>query len=163
VPFEAVAAMTRAAFVDHFGTVFEDAPWVAHETWAGGPFADVEALHAAMVSVMLRAGRERRLDLVRAHPDLATGRAVSAVSAREQQAAGIGALSREQRVELLALNDAYRKRFGFPFVICAREQTAETILAAARGRVGADRATEELTALAEISKIARLRLAELVA
>jgi OHCU decarboxylase len=163
MPIAAVADLDRAAFVNRFGAVYEEAPWVAHEAWTAGPFASVEALHAAMVAVVLRAGRERRIDLISAHPDLAGSGALSAASSREQQAAGIGTLSAAGRAELLELNAAYRARFGYPFVICAREQTAATILVAARLRVRADPATEEATALAEVAKIARLRLAELVA
>jgi OHCU decarboxylase len=163
VPLAAVCEMSRDAFVRQFGGVFEEAPWVAHEAWAAGPFADVDALHAAMVSVMRRARGDRRLELVRAHPDLAGSSALSAASAREQQAAGLGALSDADRAELLALNAEYRSRFGFPFVVCARGQTGESILAAARARVASDPETEERTALAEVAKIARLRLAELVA
>jgi OHCU decarboxylase len=154
--------MDRIAFVRHLGAVVEDAPWVAHEAWAAGPFADVGALHAGMVSVMRRAAPERRLQLIRAHPDLAGSGALGPAAASEQRAAGLGALAGDELAQLRELNAAYRTRFGFPFVICAREHTAATILAAARERVARDPATEEDAALTEIAKIARLRLAELV-
>jgi OHCU decarboxylase len=163
LPFAEVAALDRDGFVARFAAVFEDAPWVAEQAWAARPFADVGALHAAMVAAIDGAARERRLELVRAHPDLAGSGALSATSAREQAAAGLGALSDDGRAELLALNAAYRERFGFPLVICAREHTPATILAAARTRVTADPVVEERRALAEVAKIARLRLAELVA
>jgi 2-oxo-4-hydroxy-4-carboxy-5-ureidoimidazoline decarboxylase len=163
VPLAAAAAMDRDAFVRQFGAVFEGAAWVAEEAWAARPFTGVEALHEAMVAVLLRAPRDRQLAVVHAHPDLAGSSALSASSAREQHAAGLGALTDADRAELLALNAAYRARFGFPFVICARVQTPATILAAARARVAADPAAEERSALAEVAKIARLRLAELVA
>jgi OHCU decarboxylase len=163
LPFAAVAALDRDGFVARLRAVFEDAPWVAEQAWAARPFADVEALHEALVAAIYGAPRERRLELVRAHPDLAGSSALSAASAREQQAAGLGALSDAGRAELLALNAAYRERFGFPFVICAREHTPATILAAARARLAGDPLAEERTALAEVAKIARLRLAELVA
>ncbi len=113
------------------------------------------------------ADEEDRLALIRAHPDLA-GRAAIAgeltpESTREQAAAGLDRLTPEQYERLTALNAGYRERFGFPFVVCAREHTADSILAAAAARMGADPRDEQRTALAEIAKIARLRLEDLVA
>jgi 2-oxo-4-hydroxy-4-carboxy-5-ureidoimidazoline decarboxylase len=163
VPVAALGTMGRAAFVRHLGGVFEDAPWVAEAAWSAGPFADLDALHDAMAAAVRGAGRERQLALVRAHPDLAASRLLSPESAREQRAAGLDALSADDRARLLALNAAYRARFGFPFVVCAREHTPASILAAAEARLAGDAATEERTALAEVAKIARLRLVELVA
>jgi len=162
VPFATVAAMDRATFVRQFGNVFEAGAWVAEAAWPGRPFAAVESLHEAMVSVVLLAPRERRLALLRAHPDLAGHDALSAGCAHTQDAAGLRALSASDRAELLALSAAYRERFGFPFVICARQHTAAGILAAARTRVAADAGTEERTALDEVTKLAHLRLWELV-
>jgi OHCU decarboxylase len=162
VPFATVAAMDRAAFVHRFGGVFEAGAWVAEAAWPGRPFVTVESLHEAMVSVVLLAPRDRRLALLRAHPDLAGHDALRTGCADEQDGAGLRALSASDRAELLALSAAYRERFGFPFVICARRHTAAGILAAARTRVAADARTEERTALDEVTKLARLRLWELV-
>jgi OHCU decarboxylase len=119
-----------------------------------------------MVAIVDGAPCKARHDLIRAHPDLA-GRAVIAdtltpESAREQAAAGLDRLTPEQRAQILELTGAYRERFGFPFVICAREHTADSIIAAATERLAHDPDAEERTALAEIAKIAALRLADLV-
>ena len=152
----------RDAFVARFGGVWEGAPWVAEAAWECGPFDDHDALHAAMRDAVDRAPRQRRLALIRAHPDLGErAAALGADSAREQAAAGLGALDDERRARLIALNAAYRERFGFPFVICAREHTAGSILATAEARLGNDPATEERAALVEVAKIARLRLDDL--
>jgi OHCU decarboxylase len=150
----------RAAFVARYGPLFEHSPWVAEAAWEHAPFRSPEALHAAMVAAVERAPRERRLALIRAHPDLsgAANGALSADSAREQASAGLDRLTPAQSEALAAANAAYRERFGFPFVICARERTAATILAAARARLAHDPAEEERVALAEIAKIAWLRL-----
>jgi 2-oxo-4-hydroxy-4-carboxy-5-ureidoimidazoline decarboxylase len=48
-------------------------------------------------------------------------------------------------------------------VVCAREHTAASIIATVQTRLAHDPGDEERTALAEIAKIARLRLADLVA
>jgi OHCU decarboxylase len=159
--------MDREAFVARFGGVFEESPWIADAAWEARPFGSVEGLHAAMVRAVEGAPRERRLALIRAHPDLAGKAAVAGEltpeSTREQAAAGLDRLTPEQYERITGLTASYRERFGFPFVVCAREHTAGSIIAAAERRVDAEPGAEERTALAEIAKIARLRLEDLVA
>jgi OHCU decarboxylase len=161
------ATLGHDAFVARFGGVFEDSPWIAEAAWARGPFGTVDDLHRAMVSVVEEADRGVRLALIRAHPELAGKAAIAGEltpeSSREQAAAGLDALTPEQHRDLLALTAAYRERFSFPFVVCAREHTADSIIAAARARLDQDTDAEERTALAEIAKIAALRLQDLVA
>jgi OHCU decarboxylase len=153
--------------VARFGGVFEESPWIAREAWEARPFGSVDALHAAMVRVVEDSPREARLELIRAHPDLA-GKAATAgeltpESTREQAAAGLDRLTPAQYERITALTAAYRERFGFPFVVCAREHTPDSIIATAARRLEADSDEEEQTALTEIAKIARLPLADLVA
>jgi OHCU decarboxylase len=158
------AQLDRDTFVARFGGVYEGSPWVAEETWERGPFRDVEELHAAMATAVERAPARRRLELIRAHPDLGDrAAALSAASSGEQAAAGLDGLGAGERERLIGLNAAYRERFGFPFVVCACEHTAASIIAAAERRLANDPATEERTALREVAKIARLRLADLAA
>ena len=116
---------------------------------------------------MYSAPIERKLALIRAHPDLA-GRAaiageLTAASTREQASAGLDRLSPEEYRRFHALNDAYRARFGFPFIIAVRENTRESILQSFEARLGNERDAEVRTALEEIGKIVRLRLADAVA
>jgi 2-oxo-4-hydroxy-4-carboxy-5-ureidoimidazoline decarboxylase len=160
-------ALDRDAFVARYGPLFEHSPWVAEAAYERGPFRDREALLQALVAAMHDAPRERQLDLVRAHPDLA-GRATVAGaltpdSRREQASAGLDRLSPEQYAAFTRANAAYRERFGFPFVVCVREHDRESILAAAEARLRNDPDTELRAALDEIAKIARLRLEDLPA
>jgi 2-oxo-4-hydroxy-4-carboxy-5-ureidoimidazoline decarboxylase len=166
IAIAAADRLDRDAFVAHFGGVFEGSPWIAREAWEERPFGSVEALHAAMVRVVERSPRSARLELIRAHPELA-GRTAVAVeltpeSTREQSAAGLDRLTPRQHERISGLTAAYRERFGFPFVICAREHTADSIIGAAARRLAARPEEEEPTALSEIARIARLRLGELV-
>jgi OHCU decarboxylase len=158
--------LDRDAFVALLGGVFEDSPWIAGAAWEARPHRSVAALHAAMVQIVDRAPRPARLALIRSHPEL-PGRAaiagrLTAESTREQAAAGLDRLTPGQHAELLDITAAYRERFGFPFVVCAREHSADSIIASARQRLASDPDAEERTALAEIAKIAALRLADLV-
>lgn len=161
------AMLDRDAFVARFGGVFEASPWIAERAYDTRPWADVAELHAAMVAVVDAAGHPAQLALIRAHPDLAGKAAIAGdltpESTREQAAAGLDRLSPQQHADVLALTAAYRERFGFPFIVCAREHTADSIIGAARERLNHDPEDEERTALAEIAKIAALRLSDLVA
>jgi OHCU decarboxylase len=148
--------------VEHFGGVFEESPWIAAATWERRPFATIADLHAAMVAVVAEAPREDRVALIRAHPDLGTRARIGDESTREQAAAGLDRLTPRQYERITALTAAHRDRFGFPFVVCAREHTPDSIIAAAEARAGAAPAEEERTALAEIARIARLRLDDLL-
>ena len=159
--------MDRDEFVARFGGVFEESPWIAREAWEQRPFGSVEALHAAMVRVVEHAPRTARRELIWAHPDLAGKAAIAGTltpeSTREQAAAGLDRLTPAQYERITALTAAYRERFGFPFVVCAREHTPDTIIAGAAERVESEPEQEEKIALREIAKIARLRLDDLVA
>jgi 2-oxo-4-hydroxy-4-carboxy-5-ureidoimidazoline decarboxylase len=155
-------AATAAEFVDAIGFAFEHSPWVAEGAAARRPFPDFEALHAALVAVVAEAPLAKQIALISAHPDLAgrvarEGR-LTASSQSEQAAAGLETLTADEIARFEADNAAYRARFGFPFMICAREHDRASILAALEHRVHNERSIEIATALGEIAKIARLRL-----
>jgi 2-oxo-4-hydroxy-4-carboxy-5-ureidoimidazoline decarboxylase len=154
------------AFVAEIGFAFEDSPWIARAAAGRRPFADRDALHAAMVAIVEDASDDAKVALIRAHPDLAgrvarEGR-LTAASAAEQAGAGLDALAPAEIERFDRDNAAYRAKFGFPFVICARENTKASILAALSARGTNERAAEIATALAEIAKIARLRIEDAV-
>ena len=162
-----INAFTRDEFVRVIGPVFEYSPWIAEVTWGRRPFATFEDLHGALCDTVTLSEAARQLPLICAHPDLvdrtATARALTAESAREQASAGLNRMSDEEMATFTELNHAYLKKFGFPFVICARLNQKEAILEAFRARLGNSYEQEMRSALEEICKIARLRLQDLVA
>ena len=152
----------RETFTEAVGFAFENSPWIAERAWEARPFDSVDDLHARMVAIVNDAPLEERIALIAAHPDL--GRRVARegrltpASQGEQSSAGLDALSTEELTQFEKLNGAYRARFSFPFVICARENTKQSILTALETRTRNDPPTEIATAIQEIAKIARLRL-----
>jgi 2-oxo-4-hydroxy-4-carboxy-5-ureidoimidazoline decarboxylase len=160
---DTVDRLDHDAFMARFGGVFEQSPWVAERAWASRPFGSLDALHQTMVDAVERAPREVQLALIRAHPDLAANVSLTPESEREQSAAGLDSLTPEQFERITWLTTAYRAHFGFPFIVCAREHTPDSIIAAAERRTDSGPDEEEQTALSEIAKIARLRLIDLVA
>jgi 2-oxo-4-hydroxy-4-carboxy-5-ureidoimidazoline decarboxylase len=155
--------MDPAAFEAVVGDVFELAPWVAKAAHARRPFATVSDLHAAMMGAVRAAPREQQLAFVRNHPDLA-GKAARAGdvtddSRREQASAGLDTLSDEEFTRFHRLNDAYKAKFGFPFMICVRRHTRDSILSEFERRLGRDETTEFAQAMQEVFYITRLRIA----
>ena len=164
---EEVNTMGREGFVSRFGAVFERSPWVAEGAWRARPFGDLDGLHAAFVRSVYDAPEERRVALIREHPDLAGKAALAGEltdeSAGEQASAGLGRLAPEEYERFHRLNAAYREKFDLPYVVCVRDNTKESIFAGAERRLSNTREEEIGTALAEIARISRLRLEDLVA
>jgi 2-oxo-4-hydroxy-4-carboxy-5-ureidoimidazoline decarboxylase len=79
-------------------------------------------------------------------------------SAAEQESAGLHQCGKVQFEKFEALNDAYKQKFGFPFVMAVRGSSCDEILEAFSRRLQNDKDVEFETALVEIHKIARLRL-----
>jgi OHCU decarboxylase len=170
MPHESSSQMSRAEFVARFGGVFEHSPWIAEAVWdAGlGPVHDsVRSLHDALCSVLRAAGRDRQLALIRLHPDLAGKLAMrgelTEASSAEQASAGLDRCTPAEYDRFRTLNQAYKARFGFPFVIAAKGRSRHAILAAFERRLNNDPEEEFRAALAEIERIALLRLQDLLA
>lgn len=158
--------MSEQQFVTTIGHVFEHSPWIAQRTFAKRPFDSITSLHERLVDTVRMSSDDEKLDLIRAHPDLVGTMAreadVTRESTAEQRAAGLTALSADEVRQFYEYNAAYRERFGFPFVICARQNKKEAILAEFPLRLRNARAQEIDTAIGEIYKIAWLRLIDTV-
>lgn len=161
-----VSGFSRNDFVRVIGAVFEHSPWIAETTWPRRPFGSLEELHRALCDNVRSASEEKQLALIRAHPDLVGSAALAGTltpaSSSEQASAGLDRLSPEEIANFQKFNQAYRDKFGFPFVICARLNKKEAILNGFCARMGHSRAEEIKAALEEIFKIAAFRLGDLV-
>jgi 2-oxo-4-hydroxy-4-carboxy-5-ureidoimidazoline decarboxylase len=158
-------ALPPASFVAALAEVFEHAPWVAEGAAAGRPYPTVAALHDAMMQAVLRAPADRQLALIAGHPELGSRvrRAeLTDASQAEQGSLGLDRLSAEDFDRFSRLNAEYRAKFGFPFIICVRRHTRDSILAQFERRLGHEAGTERARALTEIGLITRLRLVALV-
>ena len=161
--------LTRALFVERFGGVYEHSRWVAEAACDAGLVAEADTadgLAKAMARAMASGSEARKRALIAAHPDLAgklaLAKGLTAESTKEQASAGLDRLSADELARFTAFNDAYRARFGFPFIMAVKGQPREVILAAFERRLGHDEPTEFATALVEIDRIAALRIAEIL-
>ena len=163
----APSTMSEQEFVDRFGGVYENSPWIAHRAWNQGlgPHQDtVDGLATALAGVVDSSDREKQLELIRAHPDLAGRAAVQGElthdSTAEQRSAGIDQCTPEEFTQFQDYNSRYKRRFGFPFVMAVKGSNRQAILTAFEERLQNDPPTEFLRALQEIHKIAKRRLAQ---
>lgn len=159
---ETLNAMDESAFVAALAEIFEHGAWVARSVAAARPFSGVTELHDAMMSAVRAASAAERLALIARHPELAgkvaRAGALTDASRHEQGSLGLDRLSDAEFARFEELNAAYKARFGFPFIICVRRHTRDSILANFARRLGHDREHEIETALVEIGYITRLRL-----
>lgn len=142
--------------------LFEHSPWVEQRADARGSTGD---RHADLMAVVHDATRDEQLALIRSHPELAgkaaMARELTDASLAEQASAGLDQLSAAEFAQFHALNAAYARRFGFPFIICVRLTDKAGILHAMERRLANDTETEIATAIAQIGEIVRLRLKDL--
>lgn len=154
--------MTQEAFVEALGAVFEETPAIAHCTWHQRPFTDVSDLHQKMVAIAQVMSQSEQLSLIRAHPDLGSRVKMAEASVQEQSGLGLDRLSPEEYVQFQALNQAYKTRFGFPFIVAVKNHTKSSVLEAFHHRLRNSPAVEMTQALIEIGEIARFRLVSLI-
>ena len=166
IPLSDLNAYGRDEFAAALGNVFEYSPWIAEQAAIARPFAGVQQLFDAMKTVVDRSAPDRRLALIRGHPDLAnkTQRAtgLTAESSAEQNGAELDRLSEAEFKAFDRVNTAYRAKFGFPYIVCARRHTRDSILRDFERRLPNDTAAEVQNSINEIYRIAALRVAELV-
>ena len=154
---EEVNALGKAEFVARLGAVFEHSPWIAERAWHKRPFRSIDELHRAMLDAVV--SREEKLELARAHPELAGGEALTVASTSEQARLGFNALSRKELEEMNRLNRSYRDKFGFPCIVALRLHADRlSVMAEMKRRLENDAGTELDNALEQIGHITRGRL-----
>lgn len=155
--------MDKTAFMARYGGIYEHAPWVADAAWEQGmdgsePLAMIDPMRL----IVDRAGRDRQLTLLRAHPDLAgklaLAKDLTAESAAEQAGAGLDQCSPDELAEFQSLNDAYKDCFRFPFILAVKGHDRSSILQAFRKRLQNSPMREFRAALEQVHLIAKYRL-----
>lgn len=150
--------MSQEEFVKTLGGVFEDTPAIAYHAWYERPFENVAQLHQKMVDVVKTVSQDAQIELIQAHPDLGSKAKMAMASVQEQAGAGLDRLTPEEYDRFFSLNQAYRNKFDFPFIIAVKNHPKESILAAFEQRLQNSSEIERNQALSEIFQIAKFRL-----
>ncbi|SIS70503.1 2-oxo-4-hydroxy-4-carboxy-5-ureidoimidazoline decarboxylase [Neptunomonas antarctica] len=158
--------MDRDTFVSTFGDIYEHSPWIAEQAYDQGidsSHNEIAVLQKKMASILLNADKQAQLDLINAHPDLAGKAAVSGelteASTSEQAGAGISDCTAIEFARFTELNDAFKTKFGFPFIMAVKGSNRHLILASFEERIHHAPEQEFVRALQEINKISQFRLA----
>lgn len=150
-----MSIMQKNEFLSKYGAIYEHSPWVAEAAFGA---EGIDKIHAAMKAAVNAASRDKKLALLRAHPDLACAQGLTAASTSEQAAAGLNECTPDELAEFQQLNADYKLKFGFPFIVAVRGLHRADILRQFRARIQNDAATEFGAALEQVHKIAWLRL-----
>jgi 2-oxo-4-hydroxy-4-carboxy-5-ureidoimidazoline decarboxylase len=150
--------MSQAEFTEAIGSIFEHTPEIAAEAWRSQPFADVQNLHQAMAAIVLKMSDDALSKLICAHPNLGSKFKMAEASVQEQSTVGLDQLSASEYDRFQYLNQAYKDKFAFPFIIAVRNHTKDSILTAFEQRLLNNLEAEKKQAITEIIEIARWRL-----
>ena len=153
--------MSQGEFTKALGDIWEDTPEIAEKAWQKKPFLNLDSLYKSMVDIVNDMNQEEQLALIKAHPDLGSKVKMAEASIQEQAGVGLDRLSESEYQRFQTLNQTYKDKFGFPFIIAVKNHTKESILQEFETRLKNTKEREKQQALVEISKIARLRLESL--
>ena len=150
--------MSQVEFTEALGAIFEHTPEIATAAWLERPFTDISELHQVMAAIVNKMSEAEQLKLICAHPDLGSKFKMAEASVQEQSTVGLDQLSAAEYDRFQQLNDDYKQKFSFPFIIAVRNHTKESILNAFEQRLLNSLAMEKQQAITEIIEIARWRL-----
>ena len=154
--------LRKSDFISIFGNVFEKTQWIAEKAYDSKPYKNFEELFSKMMEIFENSKKERHLEILNAHPDLAIEKKLTEDSKNEQKNASLNQCTNEEFVEFRKLNNEYKKKFGFPFIIAVKEKNKEEILNNFRQRLTNNINLEFEEAKKQVKKIASFRLSEII-
>ena len=157
-----VNKLNKSDFISIFGNVFEKTEWIAQKSYDSKPYKNFEELFSKMVEIFENSNKESHIKILNAHPDLAIGKRLTEDSKNEQQNASLNQCTNEEFLEFKKLNEEYKKKFGFPFIIAVKGKNKEEILNSFRQRITNNINLEFEEAKKQVKKIASFRLSEII-
>ena len=149
-------------FISLFGSVFEKSEWIAAEVFRKKPFKNSQDLIDKMIKIYESCSIDQIIVILNLHPKLAIEKKLTSFSTKEQTGAKLDKCSNEELVEFDRLNFDYEKKFGFPFIIAVKGKNKNEILKNFRSRINNDYEKEFQEAKKQVTKIALLRLGEIL-
>jgi|TARA_B100002003_G_scaffold248692_1_gene283082 2-oxo-4-hydroxy-4-carboxy-5-ureidoimidazoline decarboxylase len=159
-----VNKLSRTEFVEVFANIFEKTEWIAEKLYDQKPFNSFEDLCSEMLEIFKTSSKETQLKVLKAHPDLAdkvTINSLTTNSRTEQSNAGLGQCSKEESNEFKNLNNDYKKKFSFPFILAVKGKNKVEILSEFKKRILNSVDDEFTEAIIQVCKVANLRLNEI--
>ena len=154
--------LSKTEFISIFGNIFEKTKWIAERCYESKPYNNLDELVSKMLKIFENIEKERHLEILNSHPDLAVEKKLTEDSKNEQKNASLNQCTDEEFVEFKKLNEKYKKKFGFPFIIAVKGKNKEEILNSFRQRITNNINLEFEEAKKQVKKIANFRLDEIV-
>ena len=149
-------------FIKLFKNIFENGQWISEELYKKKPFKNFEDLSNKMLGIFENANKGKRLKILNEHPDLADkAKVLTSNSKKEQESAGLDFCTEQEINEFMHLNEQYKKKFGFPFILAVKGKNKNEILDNFRTRVSSSAKTELDESEKQVKLIVRSRLKEL--
>jgi OHCU decarboxylase len=154
--------LSKAEFISIFRNIFEKTEWIAERCYESKPYNNLDELVSKMMKIFENIEKERHLEILNSHPDLAVEKKLTEDSKNEQKNASLDQCTDEEFVEFKKLNEEYKKKFGFPFIIAVKGKNKEEILNSFRQRITNNINLEFEEAKKQVKKIASFRLGEII-
>ena len=162
---QALLDRSPGQIVSFLGSIYEHSPWVAQEfvemnVKESSEITTITQLAQVLKQIVDQAPYDVKLALLQAHPDLGHKAATTLTleSQQEQKKSGLNDMTADELATFHELHNAYKAKFPFPFILAVRNASKHTILSALRGRLPQPIETEFVQALAQVHKIAWMRL-----
>ena len=157
-----VNKLSKSDFISTFGNVFEKTEWIAQKSYDLKPYKNFEELFSKMMEIFENIEKEKHLEILNAHPNLAVEKKLTRDSKNEQKNASLNQCTEKEFLEFKKLNEEYKKKFGFPFIIAVKGKNKEEILNSFRQRITNNINSEFEEAKKQVKKIASFRLSEII-
>ena len=154
--------LSKVEFISIFGNIFEKTEWIAERCYESKPYNNLDELVSKMMKIFENIEKERHLEILNSHPDLAVEKKLTEDSKNEQKNASLNQCTDEEFVEFKKLNEEYKKKFGFPFIVAVKGKNKEEILNSFRQRITNNINLEFEEAKKQVKKIASFRLGEII-
>jgi len=152
----------KTEFISTFGNIFEKTEWIAEKCYESKPYNNLDELVLKMMEIFENTEKDKHLEILNAHPDLAIEKKLTDDSKNEQKNASLNQCTNEEFLEFKNLNEKYKKKFGFPFIIAVKGKNKEEILNSFRQRITNNINLEFEEAKKQVKKIASFRLSEII-
>jgi len=154
--------LSKSEFISAFGNIFEKTEWIAEKCYESKPYNNLNELIYKMMEIFENTNKKKHLEILNSHPDLAVKKKLTNDSKNEQKSANLNQCTNEEFVEFKKLNEEYKKKFGFPFIIAVKGKNKEEILNNFRQRITNNINSEFEEAKKQVKKIAGFRLSEII-
>ena len=154
--------LSKDEFCNIFGNVFEKTLWITKKAYELKPFLNIESLQKSFLSIYDKCDQNQFIEIFNSHPQLVIEKIMTDHSEREQSQSNLYSCTKEELEAFTLLNNNYKKKFNFPFIIAIAGLNKKDILDKFRQRINKNFDEEFAEAKIQVRKIGELRLNQIL-